>query len=251
MAKEKEIKEEPIQKIQPRNNQNYRKNTETTPKTNNCGFCGQQNWSPSHKCPAKLVECNNWHKMGHFARVCGSKTNNTRKQRINYLEETYSEKEESEQEEIQQNTQINWVLPDKNDNYRIKLKINGKYQNFTIDTGSPVTIMPNNLKLCDPKDIKPFKERYQDVNKNEIKFLEKIWADIEYNRKATKLPIPITQKNYITPLFCVNWLKQLPITINKISSDEPIKQSESIYTKFNKQFETNHTIKNTEVKIQI
>ena len=36
--------------------------------------------------------------MGHFARVCRSKTNNTRKQRINYLEETYSEEEESEPE---------------------------------------------------------------------------------------------------------------------------------------------------------
>ena len=46
LAKEKESKEEPIQKIQPRNKQNYRKYTETTTKNNNCGFCGQQNWSP-------------------------------------------------------------------------------------------------------------------------------------------------------------------------------------------------------------
>ena len=63
--------------------------------------------------------------MGHFARVCRSKTNKT-KQRINYLEETYSEEEESEPEEIQQITQINRVLPDKNDNYVVRLKINGK-----------------------------------------------------------------------------------------------------------------------------
>ena len=64
--------------------------------------------------------------MGHFAKVCRSKTNNTRKQRINYLEETYSEEEESEPEEIQQITQINRVQPDKNDNNVIRLKINGK-----------------------------------------------------------------------------------------------------------------------------
>ena len=37
------------QKIQPRNKQNDRKNTETK-KNNNCGFCGQQIWSPQHKC---------------------------------------------------------------------------------------------------------------------------------------------------------------------------------------------------------
>ena len=46
LAKENEI-EEPIQKIQPRIKQNYLNNAETATKNNNCGFCGQQNWSPS------------------------------------------------------------------------------------------------------------------------------------------------------------------------------------------------------------
>ena len=114
LAKEKEIKEEPRQEIQPRNKQKYRKNTEATPKNNNCGIFGQQNWSPSHKCPAKTVECNNCHKI---ARKCRNKINKTKQQRIKYLlEETYSEEEESESEEIQQLTQVNRVLPDKNDN---------------------------------------------------------------------------------------------------------------------------------------
>ena len=96
--------------------------------------------------------------MGHFARIWRSKTGSTRKQKINYLKETYDEEEQSEPEEIQQITQINNVLRDENDNYGIKLKINGKYQIFTTDTGSPVTIMPNKPKLYDPKDIKPLKE---------------------------------------------------------------------------------------------
>ena len=97
--------------------------------------------------------------MGHFARVCRSKTNNNkRKQEINYLEEPYTEEEESEPEETQQITQINRVLPDENDNYGIKLKINGKYQSFTINTGSPVTIMPNNPELYNQKDMKPLKK---------------------------------------------------------------------------------------------
>ena len=104
LAKEKEMKEEPKQKIQPRDKQNYRKNIEKTTKNNNCGFCGQQKWSPQHKCPAKTVECNNCHKIGHFVRVCRSKTDNARRQRVNYLEAANSEEEESEPEEIQQNT---------------------------------------------------------------------------------------------------------------------------------------------------
>ena len=164
--------------------------------------------------------------------------------KINYLEGTYTEEEESKPEEIQQITQTNRVLPDENDNYGIKLKINGKYQNFTIDTGSPVTIMPNNPELYNQKLMKPLKERYQDVNKNEIKFLGKVWADIEYNGKTTKLPILITKRNDITPLLGVNWLKQLPITINKIQLDEQTNQSEAIDAKFNKLFETNQSIKN-------
>ena len=56
------------------------------------------------------------------------------------------------------------------------------------------------------------KERYQDVNKNEIKFIGKTWVTAEYNGISTKLPMLITKRNDITPLLGVNWLKQLPIT---------------------------------------
>ena len=73
------------------------------------------------------MESNNCHKVGHFARVCRSKTDNTRKQTVNYLEAAHSEEDESEPEDIQQITQINKILPDKNDNYGVKLKINGEY----------------------------------------------------------------------------------------------------------------------------
>ena len=68
----------------------------------------------------------------------------------------------------------------------------------------------------------------------------------------TNLPLLITKRTDITPLLGVNWLKQLPNTINGISLNKETNQSEAaIHTKFRKLFETNHTIKNTEVKIQI
>ena len=141
----KKIKEEPVQKIQPRNKQIYRTNAETATKNNNCGF---------HKCSARTVDCNNGHNLGHFAIVWRSKTDSTRKQKINYFEETYNEEEESESEEIQQITQINKGLPNENENYGIKLKINHKYQIFTIHTGSPVT---------QPRTLRP--KRYQTVKR--------------------------------------------------------------------------------------
>ena len=46
-------------------------------------------------------------------------------------------------------------------------------------------------------------------------------------------------------------VKQLPITINKISLNNETNQSESVYKKYHKLFNANHTIKDAEVKIQI
>ena len=108
--------------------------------------------------------------------------------------------------------------------------------------------MPNTTLLYEQKDNQPLKESYRDVNKNEINILGKIWSNIEYNGETTKLLILFRQRNDITLLLGVNWLKQLPITINKILLDETTNQSKAIYSKFNKLFETNHTIENTEVK---
>ena len=72
------------------------------------------------------------------------------------------------------------------------------------------------------------KERSQDVNKNEIEFLGNTWVTVEYNKISSKLPMLITKRNDITPLLGVNWIKQLPITINKITLDNETNQS---YTK--------------------
>ena len=94
--------------------------------------------------------------------------------------------EESEPEQILQITQNNKILPDNNDHYAVEIKMNGKNQKFIIDTGSPVTIMPNNPTLYNPEYIQPLKVRYQDVNRNEIKFLGRVWVNIEYNSKQTK-----------------------------------------------------------------
>ena len=80
----------------------------------------------------------------------------------------------------------------------------------------------------------------------------KVCVKIKYNSKQTKLPHLITKRTDITPLLGVNRLKQLPITINKIALENKTGQSETttIHAKFKKLFKTNHSIKNTEVKIR-
>ena len=64
--------------------------------------------------------------------------------------------------------------------------------------------MSNNPALYILVKNKPMKERFQDVKKNEIKFLWKIWVDVEHNYIKIKLPQLITKRNDITPLLNVN-----------------------------------------------
>ena len=89
------------------------------------------------------------------------------------------DEEESKPNEIREITQMNNIKPDNNNHNDVEMKITEKKQNFTIHTGSPVTIMPSNQTLYKTEIIQPIKERYQNVNKNVITFLGKV--DVEYN----------------------------------------------------------------------
>ena len=41
-----------------------------------CRFCGKPNWSLEHLCPVRRAQCNNCKKVGHFPKMCKSKTVN-------------------------------------------------------------------------------------------------------------------------------------------------------------------------------
>ena len=59
-------------------NQSRKRKTTFTEKkkfpNRDCRFCGNPNWSMGHVCPAGKAQCSNCKKMGHFAKVCKSKT---------------------------------------------------------------------------------------------------------------------------------------------------------------------------------
>ena len=63
--KPKEIKEEPIQRMERSDTRPKNKFANEKP----CKFCNAPNWKPTHKCPALGKRCNNCGKKGHFARV--------------------------------------------------------------------------------------------------------------------------------------------------------------------------------------
>ena len=67
------------------------------------------------------------------------------------------------------------------------MKINGTEKDFIIDTGSPILIMPADNKIMKESEIQKVRHRYQDVNKNEVKFRGKIPVDIEYENNKQKI----------------------------------------------------------------
>ena len=87
------------------------------------------------------------------------------------------------------------------------MKINGIEKEFIVDTGSPISIMPVGRNMMKRTEIQKVKHRYQDVNRNEVKFREKIPVDIEYENNKQKMQILITERNDITLLLGTDWIK--------------------------------------------
>ena len=65
---------------------------------------------------------------------------------------------------------------------------NKRYQKeFIVDTGSPISKKPVDEEIMKQTEIQKTKQRYQDVNKNEVKFRREIPANIEYENNKQKM----------------------------------------------------------------
>ena len=161
--------------------------------------------------------------------------------------------EESDESEskIYRIERINRIV-DKKKYLTTTLKINGTEKEFIIDTGSPISIMPADKTIMKDTEIQKVRHRYQDVNKNEVKFRGKIPVDIEYENNKQKMHLLITERNDITPLLGMDWLKKFKLTIGNIRLDDN-NQSEKrqIVGKFPDLFKNNTTIKDVEINIQL
>ena len=110
-----------------------------------------------------------------------------------------------------------------------------------MDTGSPISIMPVDDKILKQTEIQKVKQRYQNVNKNEVKFRGKIPANIEYENKKRKMQILITDGNDITPLLGRDWMKKFNLTIGNIRLEDT-RQSEKrrVIEKVSRFFQEQH-----------
>ena len=120
--REKEIKEEPIQRMDKFNTRPRNKFNNNRP----CRFCNAPNWSQTHKCPALDQTCNNCGKKSHFARACRQKENYKRKIRNLTATEnsTFGEESDESESSIYRIERINGIV-DKNKYLTTTVKING------------------------------------------------------------------------------------------------------------------------------
>ena len=115
--------------------------------------------------------CNNCGRKGHFACVCRQRENYKRKVRNITEEKSETIGDESDESEtsIHRIERINRIT-DRNKYLTATVKMNGIEKKFIVDTGSPIPIMPVDENIMKRTEIQKVKHRYQDVNKNEVKF---------------------------------------------------------------------------------
>ena len=195
------------------------------------------------------MNCNKCGKKGHYAKACRQKFNDNRTVK-RLTEEERSEPNDSScesDEDIQHIKEIK-KIEEINKHYTATVKIIGKAKEFTIDTGSPISIMPPDKRIMKSTEIQEVTNRYQDVNKNEMKFRGKIPVNIEYENNKQMTETLITERTDITLLLGMDWMRTFKLTIGRIQLAE---KNQSEKEKILGKFENNETIKDTEIKIQL
>ena len=134
--------------------------------------------------------------------------------------------------------------------------INNALIKFIIDSGSPVTLIPQHL-FNEITKMEKMNNNYKEVNDNKIEFIGQRNPTMKTNTTTLHLPLLNTRAN-ITPLMGLDWMKRLKITINSnieaikihhIRMDEYEKRILKLKNKFKDFFYNNTETKNTVVKI--
>ena len=129
---------------------------------------------------------------------------------------------------------------------------------FSIDSGSPVTLIPECL-FNNITTIKPFKTTYEDVNNQRIEFTGQTNALVKTNKETIELPLLIT-KAKTSPLMGLDWMQRLKVNlssnneaiqIHNIKLDNMDKKIIKLQNDFKDLFYNNRKIKNLSVKIHL
>ena len=184
--------------------------------------------------------------MGHFAKVCKSKT-------VSRIKEATSSDTSTEpwpeNDHIQSVNGVNRV-----DFYKTILLVHCQPKEFIIDTGSPVTIIP---PIITSEEIKKTKTKiFVDVNKNPTKFKGEAMVEVKTEKSKGILPTNITENKCSTQLLLgLDWLDNLEIVLpgskktNVIRHVEEDERRKKIINEHEDLFKNNHIIKDLTIDI--
>ena len=113
------------------------------------------------------------------------------------------------------------------------VQINGIKKEFIIENGSPISKMPPDESIMKSREMQKITSRYQDVNKNEVKFRVNFRKEIEYVNNKQKMETLINERTCMTPLLGMDWMKRFKLTTRKIQlAKNSRSEREKIFNKF-------------------
>ena len=184
--------------------------------------------------------------MGHFAKVCKSKT-------VSRIKEVASSDSSTELwSEIDHIKSVNGL--NRVNFYKTILLVHGQPIEFIIDAGSAVTIIP---PIITSKEMKETTKIFVDVNKNPIKFKGEAMVEVKTEKSKETLPILITENKNTQPLLGLGWLDKLEIGLeggNKTKVIRHVQEDDrrkKIISEDEDLFKNNHTIKDLTIDIQL
>ena len=129
---------------------------------------------------------------------------------------------------------------------------------FIIDSGSPVTLIPECL-FSKITPIEPLKTTYKDVNNQKIDFTGQTKAMVKTNKKTMELPL-ISTEAQTAALMGLDWMQRLKnnlssnsdaIQLHNINLDNTESKIIKLQNDFKDLFYNNKEIKNLSVKINL
>lgn len=139
-----------------------------------CGYCGYT-YHDRQNCPARRATCNICHKLGHYQKMCRmrTKTGGVEGIAINPNSDD-DETAETFLGHIQDETEQEWT---------VKIKVNGQPTPFKLDTGAAVSVIGENASV-DTKNLQPTKINLKAVGGGKLDVLGYLTGILEYKGKT-------------------------------------------------------------------
>ena len=142
--------------------------------------------------------------------------------------------------------------------YDLTLLLNERPIKFIIDSGSPVTLIPN-CPFNKLTKVEPLTTTYKDVNNQKIEFNGQTKTMVKTNQETLKLPLLITRKT-TTSLLGLDWMQRLGIHLNTNNSEIQIhniqpggikEKTADLKNEFKDLFYNNNEMKDLSVKLNL